>query len=114
MRGGMDIIIDDGLHTFEANSMFLDGSLKLLKPGGFFLLSCFSMHFKHHPQERRTRDWLVHQGHYDRFFKRGSFKKIFGETFEILQIEEERQSLYAFYHVLMRRKMSEPPAPAMT
>ena len=29
---GFDIIIDDGLHTFEANVSFLDGSLELLIP----------------------------------------------------------------------------------
>lgn len=35
---GFDIIIDDGLHTFEANVSFLDGSLELLHPGGVFVV----------------------------------------------------------------------------
>jgi hypothetical protein len=38
LRGGMDIIIDDGHHTFEANSLFLDGSLEHLRPGGTYVI----------------------------------------------------------------------------
>jgi SAM-dependent methyltransferase len=38
LRGGADIIIDDGLHTFEANVSFLKDSLKHLKPGGIFVV----------------------------------------------------------------------------
>lgn len=32
----MDLIIEDGLHTFEANALFLAGSLDHLRPGGFY------------------------------------------------------------------------------
>jgi len=35
---GMDIIIDDGLHTFEANISFLEESLKRLRPGGVYVV----------------------------------------------------------------------------
>lgn len=38
LQGGMDIIIDDGLHTFEGNSSFLEGSLKHLRPGGIYVV----------------------------------------------------------------------------
>lgn len=38
LQGGMDIIIDDGLHTFEANSLFLDQSLGQLSPGGIYVI----------------------------------------------------------------------------
>ena len=38
LRGGMDIIIDDGLHTFEANTSFLEGSLGHLRPGGYYVV----------------------------------------------------------------------------
>ncbi len=37
LRGGVDIIIEDGLHTFEANVSFLEGSLDLLRPGGIYV-----------------------------------------------------------------------------
>ncbi len=37
LRGGVDIIIEDGLHTFEANVSFLEGSLDHLCPGGIYV-----------------------------------------------------------------------------
>jgi len=38
LQGGMDIIIDDGLHTFDANVSFLDASLEHLRPGGIYVV----------------------------------------------------------------------------
>ncbi len=38
LAGGMDIIIDDGHHTYEANMTFLEGSLRHLRPGGTFVV----------------------------------------------------------------------------
>lgn len=35
---GADIIIEDGLHTFEANVSFLEGSLRHLRPGGTYVV----------------------------------------------------------------------------
>jgi len=37
LRDGMDIILEDGLHTFEANISFLEGSLEHLRPGGVYI-----------------------------------------------------------------------------
>jgi hypothetical protein len=37
LQGGADIIIDDGLHTFEANMSFLERSLDNLRPGGIYV-----------------------------------------------------------------------------
>ena len=37
LRDGADIIIEDGLHTFEANISFLQGSLEHLRPGGVYI-----------------------------------------------------------------------------
>ena len=34
----MDIIIEDGLHTFEANISFLEGSLEHLRKGGIYVI----------------------------------------------------------------------------
>lgn len=102
-----DVILDYGCfhHIRKQDAdIYFKNVFPLLKAGGHFLLSCFSTRFKHHPDERRTRDWLVHKGHYDRFFKSGSFKEIFGHMFDIIHIEEEQQTLYAFYHVLMCKK----------
>jgi len=38
LQSGVDIIIDDGLHTFEGSTAFLDGSLKYLRPGGVYVI----------------------------------------------------------------------------
>jgi SAM-dependent methyltransferase len=37
LQGGADIIIEDGLHTFEANVSFLEMSLDHLRPGGIYV-----------------------------------------------------------------------------
>jgi SAM-dependent methyltransferase len=37
LHGGVDIIIEDGLHTFEANVSFLEESLDHLRPGGIYI-----------------------------------------------------------------------------
>jgi hypothetical protein len=38
LRGGADIIIDDGLHSLEANVSFFEGSIKHLNPGGLYVV----------------------------------------------------------------------------
>jgi hypothetical protein len=38
LQSGVDIIIEDGMHTFEANVSFLEGSLEHLRPGGIFII----------------------------------------------------------------------------
>jgi SAM-dependent methyltransferase len=37
LQGGADIIIEDGLHTFEANITFMEESLGHLRPGGIYV-----------------------------------------------------------------------------
>jgi SAM-dependent methyltransferase len=37
LRDGLDIIIEDGLHTLEANVAFLEESLDHLRPGGIYI-----------------------------------------------------------------------------
>jgi hypothetical protein len=37
LQGGADIIIEDALHTFEANALFMDESLRHLRPNGFYV-----------------------------------------------------------------------------
>jgi SAM-dependent methyltransferase len=38
LERGVDIIIDDGLHTFAANISFLNESLRHLRPGGVYII----------------------------------------------------------------------------
>ena len=105
-----DGLIDYGcLHHVKIGDTrrYLKSVLPCLKPGGYFILSCFSTRFKHHPGEKRTRNWLVHKGHYDRFFRKQDFKALFGSQFEILKAEEKADGLYVFWHLLMRKKQSQ-------
>jgi hypothetical protein len=37
LQGGVDIIIEDGLHTLEASVSFLEASLDHLRPGGIYV-----------------------------------------------------------------------------
>jgi SAM-dependent methyltransferase len=114
--GCFDVIIDYGcLHHVMKKDFprYLNNILPLLRPEGYFLLSCFSDKFKHHPGERRTRDWMVHRGHYDRFFRKADFRVLFGKSYDILKSREERDPehpTYVFHHVLMRKKCPTSPS----
>ena len=105
--GSFDALVDSGVfhHLKKADwPIYLDRVLGLVKPGGYFHLTVFSTRFKHYPGERRTRNWCVHRNHYDRFFVKRDFGGIFGRRCEILSIEEERDGLNGFFHVLMQMR----------
>lgn len=109
--GSFDVLVDYGCfhHVRKADwPIYLNRVLVLVKPGGYFHLTVFSTKFKHYPGERRTRNWHVHRNHYDRFFIKRDFAKVFSNHCEILAIEEEQKGLDGFFHVLMRK----PPAPS--
>ncbi len=105
-----DVMIDYGcLHHVMKRDFpkYLNGTLPLLKSGGYYLLSCFSTRFKHEPGERRKRDWIIHKGHYDRFFSKRDFSRLFGKYYRILKTREERDRVhphYVFHHVLMQKR----------
>ncbi|MDE2059711.1 MAG: class I SAM-dependent methyltransferase [candidate division NC10 bacterium] len=105
--GSFDALLDSGVfhHVRKADwPIYFDQVLGLVKPGGYFHLTVFSTRFRHYPGEQRTRNWQVHRNHYDRFFVKREFAGIFGGRCEILAIEEEREGLNGFFHVLMRRR----------
>lgn len=105
-----DVLIDYGClhHILKRDfSRYLLNTLSILRPKGYYLLSCFSTRFRHHPKERRSRDWIIHRNHYDRFFRKKDFNNLFGKYYKILKIVEERSSEnphHFFYHVLMKKK----------
>lgn len=106
-KGSVDILVDYGcLHHVKKSDFprYLNAVVPLIVPGGHYLLSCFSIRFRHYPGERRRRDWLVHRGHYDRFFRKSDFQRLFGRDFDIRSVEEERAGLNAFFYVWMRKK----------
>ncbi len=108
-EGIFDLVLDYGcLHHVRKSDFrrYLDALLSHLALDGYYLLSCFSIRFRHYPKEQRRRDWLVHRGHYDRFFKRRDFDRLFSDHFSILRAIEERDRKhpgYVFWHVLMQR-----------
>lgn len=105
-----DVIVDYGCfhHVVRADTTrYLGAILSHLRVGGYFFLSCFSTKFRHFPGERRTRKFVVHRGHYDRFFEKKDFRPLFGRAFRTLNIEEERDGLHVFFHLLMQKKRQE-------
>ena len=38
LQGGMDVIVEDGMHTFEGSVSFLNGSIDQLRPGGIYVI----------------------------------------------------------------------------
>lgn len=105
--GSFNTLVDCGVfhHVKKADwSIYFNRVLGLLRPGGYFHLTAFSTKFKHYPGERRTRNWHIHRNHYDRFFAKRDFARIFGDWCEILAIEEEHKGLNGFFHVLMRKR----------
>lgn len=102
-----DLLIDYGClhHIKKADAdRYLNRLRFLLEDKGYFILSCFSSRFKHYKGEKRKRDWIIHRGHYDRFFRKKDLYEIFSGNFEIIKIEEEQDGLHVFYHLLMRKK----------
>ncbi|MHB8482092.1 MAG: class I SAM-dependent methyltransferase [Nitrospiria bacterium] len=102
-----DVILDYGcFHHIRKRDFqtYLGILFEMLKPGGFYILSCFSTGYKHHPDEKRRRDWIMHKGHYDRFFNRSDFSLLFGADFDIIKLLEEKDGIHEFFHVLMKKK----------
>lgn len=98
-----DVVIDSGVfhHIVKPDwKRYVREMARVLRPGGHLLLTVFSMKFRHYPGERRTRPWLYHRNHYDRFFRRGDIAPIFAPTFALEEIREERKG---FWHCDLSR-----------
>jgi hypothetical protein len=52
LQGGADIIIEDGLHTMEANISFLEASLDHLRPGGIYVTEDITQNHDHEWYDR--------------------------------------------------------------
>jgi hypothetical protein len=67
LRDDFDIMIDDGLHTFEAARCLLENALPHLKSGGFYIIedmpleavSRFKAYFAEHPSADSVRYMLM-------------------------------------------------------
>ena len=104
--GAFDLVLDYGCfhHVVTRDwPRYRREIVKVLKPGGHLLLSVFSRKFRHYPEERRTRNWLVHRNHYDHFFSPGEIRDAFAPPFSVRASLEELEGLNGFHHVLLRK-----------
>jgi len=105
-EAAFDLVLDYGCfhHVVTRDwPRYRRGVSRILKPGGHLVLSVFSTRFRHHPQEKRTRNWLVHRNHYDHFFTRTELGQAFGPPFVLRGIQEELDGLNGFLHALFRK-----------
>ena len=56
LEENFDIIIDDGLHTFDANVCFLENSIHKLNPGGYFIIEDIVID-EYHLFVKKFEDW---------------------------------------------------------
>jgi ubiquinone/menaquinone biosynthesis C-methylase UbiE len=104
--GSFDLVLDYGCfhHVVTRDwPRYRREIARVLKPGGHLSLSVFSMKFKHHPDERRTRNWLVHRNHYDHFFTPSEIRGAFAPAFAARTLLEEHEGLNGFWHALLRK-----------
>lgn len=105
--GFFDLVLDYGcFHHIVTRDWgrYRRGIARVLSPRGHLVLSVFSTKFRHHPGERRTRNWLVHRNHYDHFFTAAEIRRAFEDSFDVLGVLEEHEGLNGFFHVLLRVK----------
>jgi SAM-dependent methyltransferase len=100
-----DVVLDYGClhHQKKSDWPAYKGSiLRVLKPGGYYILSVFSPKFRMFRGSRRR--WHIAYGAYRRCFTRKEIVRLFGREFEIINMTEERGKGGGFWHILMRRR----------
>jgi hypothetical protein len=54
---GFDIMIEDGLHTFEANTCFFENSCHMVAPGGFYIIEDLTSQTAHKLRAKIEEDY---------------------------------------------------------
>ncbi len=101
-----DVVLDYGCLHHQRKSdwrAYRMSVLRVLRPGGFYILSTFSPGF--HLFRGRRLPWHMAHGAYRRCFTRRQIVDLFEEDFEMLSIVEESAGR-GFWHALMRRRLS--------
>ncbi len=106
-----DIALDYGCLHHQKKSdwpAYRRNLLRVLKPGGFYVLSVFSRAFRLFHGSRRT--WHVAYGAYRRRFTPAEIRALFGQDFELIELKEARGKDGGFWQALMRRRVLQTPA----
>jgi SAM-dependent methyltransferase len=56
LQDSFDIIVEDGLHTFNANVCFFENSIHKLKPNGYFIIEDI-LNYEEHLFENKIKEW---------------------------------------------------------
>jgi len=105
-ESSFDVIVDYGFlhHQRKADwPAFKSSILRVLKPGGYYVLSVFSPRFRLFRGSRRR--WHIAYGAYRRCFTAEDITGLFGSEFDFMEMREERGTGGGFWHVLMKRSM---------
>lgn len=103
--GSFEAVLDYGcLHHQRKEDWraYQAGLLRVLAPGGFYVLSVFGPEFRLFAGSRRP--WHIAQGAYRRYFTKKDIVALFGKKFELLELIEQTRPQRGFWHVLMRRR----------
>jgi len=102
-EGRFDVVLDYGCLHHQRRADWADykaNVLRVLRPGGFYVLSVFGPRFfLFHGGSRR---WHIAQGAFRRRFERQDIAGLFSGDFEIVELKDERER--SFWHALMRRR----------
>jgi SAM-dependent methyltransferase len=99
-----DVVLDYGCLHHQRKSdwpAYSASILRVLRPGGFCILSVFSPKFRLFQGSRRR--WHIAYGSYRRCFTPKEIAGLLGRHFEVMKLTEERGRGTGFWHVLMRR-----------
>lgn len=100
-----DAVLDYGCLHHQPKSAwarYKAGLLRVLKPGGYYILSVFSPRFRMF--KSAGRPWHVAHGAYRRCFTRPDLAHLFADTFEFVAMLEQTGADGGFHHCLMQRK----------
>ena len=106
-----DLVIDYGCLHHQRKSDWLvyrANLLRVLKPGGYYVLSVFSPHFRLFHGSHRP--WHIAMGAYRRYFTKNEIVNLFGNDFRIITLVEQKDD-GGFWHVFMERceRQAAPP-----
>ncbi len=104
-----DVVLDYGCLHHQRKSdwpAYMSGVLRVLKPGGFYILSVFGPGF--HLLRDSQRPWHIAQGAYRRRFAKDDILALFGRSMDVLAVTKEKGKQTKFWHALMRRRTGAP------